>query len=137
MSIDEDIAYQIQNFHPDKFYISLEMVKEVIENIFKSHGAVYLSTLLLLPQNDVYANVDARVKLMTQSGAVVNLPYDLRVPFARYVTSKNIRRLRRYTIDRVHREQKMHCYLPKELYECAFDIVSPKPGKVYYLSWII
>lgn len=51
-----------------------------------------------------------------------------RVPFARYVAWNGISLLRRYSIERVYREKKVFGFQPRELYECAFDIVSPSQG---------
>lgn len=122
------MSYHLENVRSEKLHILQEIAKEKIEKILKKHGAVYLPTPLLLPKSDIYANVEACVKLMTHSGSIVNLPYDLRVPFARYVASKEVTRLRRYAVDRVYREKKIHGFHPKELYECVFDIVTPTQG---------
>lgn len=67
---------------------------------------------------------------MTHSGSIVSLPHDLRVPFARYVARHGITLLRRYSIERVYREKKMFDSHPRELLECAFDIVTPTPNKL-------
>ncbi|KAF5298737.1 hypothetical protein FQR65_LT09606 [Abscondita terminalis] len=40
----------------------------------------------------------------------------------------NITFLRRYSIERVYREKKVFGFHPRELYECAFDIVTPTTG---------
>lgn len=75
-------------------------------------------------------NHTAAERLMNQSGGVVTLPYDLRTPFAKFVVYTGIGRnlLRRYAINRVYRESKFDH--PKEFYECAFDIITPDPGKI-------
>lgn len=67
---------------------------------------------------------------MTHFGGIVSLPHDLRVPFARYVAWNNLSLLRRYSIERVYREKKVFGFLPRELYECAFDIVTPTSGNL-------
>ncbi|XP_017783992.1 PREDICTED: eIF-2-alpha kinase GCN2 [Nicrophorus vespilloides] len=103
-------------------------VKEIIIRVFKLHGGQYVSTPLLMPKSKYYDSIDTCVKLMTHSGYVVSVPYDLRVPFARYVAWNEITSLRRYSIEKVYREKKVFGFLPRELYECAFDIVSPSPG---------
>lgn len=71
---------------------------------------------------------DNTVRLMTHSGSVVTLPYDLRKPFLRHVALNGLNFLRRYSISRVYREKKMFDFHPKQLYECAFDIVTPYRG---------
>ncbi len=76
------------------------------------------------------------MRLMTRSGDVVLLPHDLRVPFARLLarlppaTTTNSLHLKRYTFGRVVKEKKVFGLHPKELTECAFDIVSVPAGRV-------
>ncbi|XP_056630081.1 eIF-2-alpha kinase GCN2 [Diorhabda sublineata] len=105
-----------------------EFVKEVCIKIFKQHGGQNLTTPLLMPKNKFNENLDSYVKLMTHFGGIVSLPHDLRVPLARYIAWNGITNLRRYSIERVYREKKVYGFQPRELYECAFDIVSPMPG---------
>ncbi|XP_077620823.1 eIF-2-alpha kinase GCN2 isoform X1 [Crocuta crocuta] len=99
-------------------------VCDTIVRIFKRHGAVQLCTPLLLPQNrQIYEHNEAAL-FMDHSGMLVMLPFDLRVPFARYVARNNILNLKRYCIERVFRPRKLDRFHPKELLECAFDIVT-------------
>uniref|UniRef100_A0A8D1SRU3 eIF-2-alpha kinase GCN2 n=1 Tax=Sus scrofa TaxID=9823 RepID=A0A8D1SRU3_PIG len=99
-------------------------VCETIIRIFKRHGAVQLCTPLLLPRNrKIYEHNEAAL-FMDHSGMLVMLPFDLRVPFARYVARNNILNLKRYCIERVFRPRKLDRFHPKELLECAFDIVT-------------
>ncbi|XP_026643675.1 eIF-2-alpha kinase GCN2 isoform X2 [Microtus ochrogaster] len=101
-----------------------QLVCETIIRVFKRHGAVQLCTPLLLPRNrQIYEHNEAAV-FMDHSGMLVMLPFDLRVPFARYVARNNIPNLKRYCIERVFRPRKLDRFHPKELLECAFDIVT-------------
>ncbi|XP_036039268.1 eIF-2-alpha kinase GCN2 isoform X2 [Onychomys torridus] len=101
-----------------------QLVCETIIRIFKRHGAVQLCTPLLLPRNrQIYEHNEAAV-FMDHSGMLVMLPFDLRVPFARYVARNNILNLKRYCIERVFRPRKLDRFHPKELLECAFDIIT-------------
>ncbi|CAD6209191.1 GSCOCG00003773001-RA-CDS [Cotesia congregata] len=100
-------------------------VKSIIVEVFQRHGGVNLATPLLMPKSGhLYDHTETCVKLMTHSGSIVTIPHDLRAPFARYVAWNDILHLRRYVIERVFREEKVHGFHPKELYECAFDIIS-------------
>lgn len=65
------------------------------------------------------------VRLMTHSGSVIVLPHDLRVPFIKHIALNGINLLRRYSVGRVYREKKVFNFHPKQLYECAFDIITP------------
>ncbi|KAL3285701.1 hypothetical protein HHI36_000232 [Cryptolaemus montrouzieri] len=110
-----------------------EFVKEITVEIFRKHGGQNLVTPLLMPNNksySFYSKEDKCVRLMTHDGSIVSLPYDLRVPFARYVAWNNISLFRRYSIERVYREKKIFGFIPRELYECAFDIITPHSGNL-------
>ncbi len=79
-------------------------------------------------------DMETPVRLMTRSGDVVLLPHDLRMPFARLLArlppTSNSLHLKRYTFGRVVKEKKVFGLHPKELTECAFDIVSVPAGRV-------
>lgn len=103
-----------------------ERVKQKIVEIFQKHGGIYLATPLLMPKSVQHSNfTESSVKLMTRTGSIVSIPHDLRTPFARYVVWNNISHIRRYAIERVFRDKKARGFHPRELYECAFDIISP------------
>ncbi|XP_015584813.1 eIF-2-alpha kinase GCN2 [Cephus cinctus] len=129
----EDITYDmnlpsrgIANSLVPKTQFLHENVKAKVVEVFRRHGGVYLATPLLMPKSGKFYNLtDSCAKLMTRTGSIVSIPHDLRAPFARYVAWNNILHIRRYAIERVYREKKVHGFHPRELYECAFDIISP------------
>ncbi|GAA6213726.1 eIF-2-alpha kinase GCN2 isoform X1 [Lates japonicus] len=100
-------------------------VYETITRIFKKHGAVRLQTPLLLPRNRKLYDGSELACFMDHSGMLVTLPYDLRMAFARFVARNNITHLKRYSIERVFRPRKLDRAHPRELLECAFDIITP------------
>uniref|UniRef100_A0A3B5AXR9 non-specific serine/threonine protein kinase n=1 Tax=Stegastes partitus TaxID=144197 RepID=A0A3B5AXR9_9TELE len=100
-------------------------VYETITKIFKKHGAVRLQTPLFLPRNRKLYDGSELACFMDHSGMLVTLPYDLRMAFARYVARNNITHLKRYSIERVFRPRKLDRAHPRELLECAFDIITP------------
>ncbi|XP_019940643.2 eIF-2-alpha kinase GCN2 [Paralichthys olivaceus] len=100
-------------------------VYETITRIFKKHGAVRLQTPLLLPRNRKLYDSSELACFMDHSGMLVTLPYDLHVPFARFVARNNVTHLKRYSIERVFRTRKLDRAHPRELLECAFDIITP------------
>ncbi|XP_031334945.1 eIF-2-alpha kinase GCN2 isoform X2 [Photinus pyralis] len=106
----QDITYDMNVVIPNitKSLQLFHYVKETVKNIFHLHGGQNLSTPLLLPKSKYYDAIDSCVKLMTHSGSITSLPHDLRVSFAR--------------------EKKVFGFHPRELYECAFDVVTPNPG---------
>lgn len=99
-------------------------LRKVIK-VFQIHGGENVSTPLLMPKASYYEGSDSVVYLMTHSGSVVCLPHDLRVPFARFIACNGVTNMRRYSVDRVFREKKIFGTQPRELVECAFDIVTP------------
>ncbi len=49
------------------------------------------------------------------------------MPFARFVARNNIHHLKRYNIERVYRQKRLYGLHPRELTECAFDIITNTP----------
>ncbi|CAG8527185.1 5428_t:CDS:10, partial [Acaulospora morrowiae] len=99
----------------------LGRVRDVLTKIFRHHGAVELSTPLLMPKSEIYEDKKV-VYLMDIEGGIVQLPYDLTVPFSRYVSRNNISDLKRYTFDQVYRENAVGGQ-PRFVNEADFDIV--------------
>ncbi|XP_067847268.1 eIF-2-alpha kinase GCN2 isoform X2 [Heptranchias perlo] len=102
-----------------------QFVYETVCRIFKKHGAIWLHTPLLMPKEKKLYESSETAYFMDHSGMLVMLPHDLRVPFARFVARNNITNLKRYCIERVFRPRKLDRCHPRELLECAFDIVTP------------
>ncbi|XP_013386608.1 eIF-2-alpha kinase GCN2 isoform X2 [Lingula anatina] len=113
---------------PLKSALVHRQIRSTIENLFQRHGAVQVNTPLLLPKCDAYGQNEQYVSLMDFGGKIVGLPYDLRVSFARYIGRTNVTFMKRYNIERVFRSKKVFGSHPKELIECAFDIVTSTPG---------
>ena len=102
--------------------------EEVVRNalsIFATHGAVRVEAPMLLPrtENSILVRDSKAVTVMTRGGDTVTLPFDLRVAYARQVARLGIENQRRYSINKVLREEKVFGLHPKEGTECAFDIV--------------
>lgn len=127
-SLVMDYAYDM-DLHKGSFSFNSaklqQHVYETITRIFKKHGAVRLQTPLLLPRNRKLYDSSELACFMDHSGMLVTLPYDLRMSFARFVARNNVTHLKRYSIDRVFRPKKPDHAHPRELLECAFDIITP------------
>eukprot|EP01135_Chromosphaera_perkinsii_P006095 Nk52_evm1s396 gene=Nk52_evmTU1s396 len=104
-------------------HISRCKVEDKFKDIFHKHGAIEISTPLLMPHNKFHDRLNS-VPVMDRSGGLVTLPFDLTVPFARFVARQNIQLVKRYCVSRVYREATIGGQ-PTEIYECDFDIVSP------------
>uniref|UniRef100_A0A673HAM6 eIF-2-alpha kinase GCN2 n=1 Tax=Sinocyclocheilus rhinocerous TaxID=307959 RepID=A0A673HAM6_9TELE len=123
-----DFTYDI-DIHKGSFHFNTAKVQqyvyETVTRIFRRHGAVRLQMPLLLPRNRRLYEGCETACFMDHSGMLVSLPYDLRLAFARFVARNNISHLKRYSIERVYRQRKLDRAHPRELLECAFDIVIP------------
>ncbi|XP_055535172.1 eIF-2-alpha kinase GCN2 [Wyeomyia smithii] len=106
-----------------------DYIKAKIVQLFRKHGAIEVVTPLLTPYTRSTARNNS-VKLLTHSGSIVSLPDDLRIPFMRHVALNGIKFIRRYSIGRVYREKKVFNFHPKQVYECAFDIITPNRGNL-------
>ena len=62
-----------------KTSLTQHLVNDTLVKVFQRHGAVKLSTPLLMPQQNLYKNLDHFACLMDDSGRLVGLPFDLRV----------------------------------------------------------
>ncbi|XP_056248606.1 eIF-2-alpha kinase GCN2 isoform X1 [Seriola aureovittata] len=123
-----DYTYDIDLYKGSFSFNSAKLqqhVYETITRIFKKHGAVRLQTPLLLPRNRKLYDGSELACFMDHSGMLVTLPYDLRMAFARFVARNNVTHLKRYSIERVFRPRKLDRAHPRELLECAFDIITP------------
>ncbi|XP_055013276.1 eIF-2-alpha kinase GCN2 isoform X2 [Boleophthalmus pectinirostris] len=122
-----DFTYDI-DLHKGSFSFTgaklQQYVYETITRIFKKHGAVRLQTPMLLPRNRKLYEGSELACFMDHSGMLVTLPFDLRMAFARFVARNNVTQLKRYSIERVFRPRKLDRAHPRELLECAFDIIT-------------
>ena len=107
--------------------LAQQMVHESVKSVFLRHGALRVKTAHLAPCTKLFEQLEFAVNLMDRSGALVTLPYDLRIPFARYVARKGVVQMRRFDVGCVYRVNRILGAHPKELYECVFDIVTSAP----------
>ncbi|PZC78444.1 hypothetical protein B5X24_HaOG202188 [Helicoverpa armigera] len=94
-------------------------------------ASLEFSPSLLMPQAAAWDQCPNAVKVMTASGSVVHLAHDLRLPFARHTAYNGTKYMRRYVVDRVFREKHVKGFHPREIIECAFDIVSPRTDSLW------
>lgn len=70
------------------------------------------------------SDVASCAQLLDESGMPVVLPFDLTLPFARFVAINKVPRMKRFTVGRVFRRNAAGGQ-PRALLECDFDIVGP------------
>ncbi|CAL1531308.1 unnamed protein product [Lymnaea stagnalis] len=127
-----EITYDQGNFDntiSGKMSLVYQHLETTLIKIFTGHGALHIPLPLFMPKCSVYEGNEQIVMVMDHRGGIVTVPFDHRVPFARYVIRNNIQSMKRYAIEKVFREKKFYNVLfnvhPKELTECAFDIITP------------
>jgi histidyl-tRNA synthetase len=101
---------------------------DTIQNCFKRHGAVTLSTPVFELRDTLKGKYGDDEKLIynleDQGGELLSLRYDLTVPFARYLAMNKIKQMKRYHIAQVYRRDNpaMTRGRFREFYQCDFDI---------------
>jgi hypothetical protein len=100
----KDLAYDSLDATTDPFE---EVTCENLRRLFQQRGAIELSSPLLLPASDLYEDGYRKpVRLLDAEGTLVQLPFDLNVPFVRQVArDPGLSRLKRWTIGPVYRDQ--------------------------------
>jgi translation initiation factor 2-alpha kinase 4 len=98
------------------------LVKSRLTEVFRGHGAVEVQRQLLLPWSDHYANNNV-VKLFDPSGTLVQLPYDLTLPYARSIGRGAPFLEKTFTIGTVYRDS-VTGGAPSSNGEADFDILS-------------
>ncbi|KAI8053805.1 kinase-like domain-containing protein [Syncephalis plumigaleata] len=104
--------------------LTYAQICDCITAVFRRHGAIALNTPLLIPKTDYFKDKKV-VDLMDNSGGLVQLPYDLTVPFARYICRNNITSIKRFVFGRVYRNNIVGGQ-PRVMREVDFDIVTPR-----------
>jgi histidyl-tRNA synthetase len=105
-----------------------EQVIGLITSIFKRHGAVSIDTPVFELRSVLTEKYGEEAKLIynleDQGGELLSLRYDLTVPFARFVATHGITKIKRYHIAKVYRRDKpaMDRGRFREFYQCDFDI---------------
>lgn len=131
VSTEFDFTYDIDVFKnpslKNKPTQLFSTVVDTLNKIMQMHGAVYFSVPTLMPKNSVM-DLENCVHIMEHGGGIVMLPYNLRVPFARYIAHRETDYLKRYSLEKVFRQQKVFGCHPREQYEFAFDIITRNPN---------
>lgn len=97
------------------------LVKERLAVVFRGHGAVEVQRQLLLPWSEHYTNSNV-VKLFDPSGTLVQLPYDLTLPYARSIGRGASFLEKTFAIASVYRDN--YGGPPRSNGEADFDILS-------------
>ncbi|KAF1813189.1 Serine/threonine-protein kinase, partial [Eremomyces bilateralis CBS 781.70] len=127
----KDYTWNVERTHtseaPDSQMTTLQgFVKKRLVSIFKRHGAVEDPRPATFPYSTHYDSNSA-VKMMDTSGTLVQLPYDLTLPYARCIARSAPTHDRTFAFARVYRETYVGG-APKFSGEADFDVVSYDTG---------
>ena len=114
MSSDRDVNYDIDVYKDQVFQRTQQMVHDSVKSVFVWHDALRVRTSLLTPRAKHFEELEHAVSMMDHSSALVSLPYDLRIPFARYVARKGVLQMKRFDVDYVNRVNKFLGHIPKK-----------------------
>nr|ODN99778.1 PEK/GCN2 protein kinase [Cryptococcus depauperatus CBS 7855] len=120
------VDYTYDNDSDDQLQIWLTVITQRLIELFQRHGAVETRLPLLIPETtflDVFPGLHP-VRLIEQSGHVVQLPSNDILAMGRSAARRQIERIKRYHVGR----RFTHHHLggqPVVVGELSFDIVSP------------
>lgn len=105
------------------------MAFNTIRGIFNKHGAVEIDTPVFELKETLvgkYGEEGGKLiyDLSDQGGELLSLRYDLTVPFARYLATNNLKKIKRFHIGKVYRRDQpdMNRGRFREFYQCDLDI---------------
>jgi translation initiation factor 2-alpha kinase 4 len=118
----KDYAWEMGAQHPTANDLLLQsIVKQKLVSIFRHHGAVETPRTILFPRSDHYG--PNAVQLLDERGSILQLPYDLTLPFARAIAKHEPTVERSFAFGRVFRDRDSGGQ-PQTFGEVDFDIVS-------------
>ena len=131
--LHKDFSYDFNsnaNLDPTYCLLMTRMQAHAMK-VFDRHGSIQISSPLFMPKNDsVFHPTGSKrpVQVLDESGDIVQLPWDLTVPFARHISrsvqhNPNWHSLKRFSMDNVYRKNVVGGQ-PKSIMECDFDIVT-------------
>ncbi|OGQ04636.1 MAG: histidine--tRNA ligase [Deltaproteobacteria bacterium RIFCSPLOWO2_01_44_7] len=131
--IEPTILKGTRDFLPQEM-MRRNAVMEIIRKAFEQFGYSPIETPIICPAETILGKYGEEGDRLTYSfkdrgGRLIALPYDLTVPFARFVAA-NYQDLpmpfKRYQIQRVWRAEKPQKGRLREFYQCDIDIIGSK-----------
>lgn len=122
------VAKGVRDTDPTQMRIKKQAF-EIITRIFNEHGAVEIDTPVFELKETLlgkYGEEGGKLiyDLNDQGGQLLSLRYDLTVPFARYLATNNVKKLKRFHIGKVYRRDQpdINKGRYREFYQCDLDI---------------
>ncbi|KAI8903394.1 kinase-like domain-containing protein, partial [Gorgonomyces haynaldii] len=118
-----DYCYDYNSNVETDHYLMSQVYFNAIQ-VFMNHNVPMIHSPLLLPKTDQTDSIYSKrlAEFLDQSGHVVQLHYDLTVPFVRQLMYQPQKPLKRYCIERVFRHNTAGGQ-PKSIVECDFDVL--------------
>ena len=107
----------------------LDFVADQTQSICKEYGGIWISAPSLVPKGCFY-NEQETFNVLSESGSPLSFCPDLRYPFARLATIREMTNVRRYFVQRVQYRDQINPDFPVERHECAFDIISQPSNRL-------
>ena len=131
----QKVAKGTRDFEPWQMCIRSEAIMKIRE-IFEKHGAVEIETPVFELREVLMGKYGEESKLIydlaEQGGERLSLRYDLTVPFARYMATKNVQSIKRFQIGKVYRRENTQISKGRyrEFMQLDFDIAGGNYGKM-------
>lgn len=110
---------------------------DFIKDVFRKHGAVEIDTPVFELKDTLlgkYGEEGGKLiyDLKDQGGELLSLRYDLTVPFARYCSTNNIQKIKRFHLGKVWRRDQPNFSKGRfrEFHQCDIDIAGPSNSMV-------
>ncbi|KAI0243610.1 eukaryotic translation initiation factor 2-alpha kinase [Massospora cicadina] len=110
----------------DKATLYYGVIRTLLTKVFRRHGAVERDAPMLAPKATNFSELQKPYHALDQQGRVVQLPYDLTLPFSRMVARTSMCPIKRFVFGKVFRQNSDEVEgAPLEVLEADFDIVTP------------
>ncbi|POS85437.1 hypothetical protein EPUL_003931 [Erysiphe pulchra] len=121
--IAKDHAWEVPDFNScsANSLLTCSMIKQRLVEIFRHHGAIETTRSMLFPRSSHYGLNS--MQLLERNGTILQLPYDLTLPFARVIAKYPPCFERSFTFGQVFRDRETGGQ-PETFGEVDFDIVS-------------
>ncbi|KAL9612098.1 MAG: hypothetical protein Q9167_003285 [Letrouitia subvulpina] len=122
----KDYMYDLDDWHVPTSEESLlqNVAKNRLISIFRSHGAVEAARPSLIPYSSYYSNyLSQACKFIDPNGSVLQLPFDLTLPYARVLSKHTSCAPKTFTFGEVYRKVPSGGH-PRIAGEVDFDIMS-------------
>ncbi|OLY79661.1 putative serine/threonine-protein kinase ifkB [Smittium mucronatum] len=103
--------------------VFLDRIRDSMTRVFRKHAFIEFVTPTMAPKLGLNEFSMPPAVFIDNKGNAVQLPYDLTIPFARYVARNKLTEIKRYCFDRIYRENPIGGQ-PQFGNAISFDIVS-------------